>query len=146
MRTSSLCAFALEALVLFFLSFYAYTAFSKFWDYRLFLVLARFQPGVGAIPMFLKIVFPLAEISLAILLLFSHLRKPVFYIIIISLSIILCYRLFLLVKGVHLPCVCGPLFRGLSEFQHLLFNAVLLVLALGAILLIRSSVTKSPRI
>lgn len=145
MRTNSLYANAIEVFALFFAVFYAYTAFSKFWDPRLFLTLSQFQPGVNSIPLLLKWIFPLAEISLAIVLLFARFRRIGFYIISLSLSIILLYRFCLLVKGIHLPCLCGPVFRKLTETQHLVLNAILLFLALSAIFLSRY-VTKSPRI
>lgn len=145
MRTSPLYASAVEAFALFFTIFYGYAAFSKLWDVPLFLMLSQFQPGVNSLPNLLKWIFPLAEISLAILLLFTRFRRMVFYIISLSLSIILLYRFYLFVKGIHLPCLCGPVFRKLTERQHLVLDAILLFFALSAIFLSRS-VTKSPRI
>lgn len=145
MKTTSLYANIIEAFALFFVIFYAYAAFSKLWDAPLFLMLSQFQPGVNSLPNLFKWIFPLAEMSMAMLLLFARFRRSVFYIIACSLSIIVLYRSCLLVKGIHLPCLCGPLFRKLSEPQHLVFDAILLSIALSAIFLSRS-VTKSPRI
>ena len=142
MKTNITASF-LEVLTFIFILYYGYTGFSKLWDYPLFLQLSQFQPYIHHVPARLKWVFPFSELCMAGLLLFTATRKFAFYTICLFLFVVVVYRSFLLYKGQHLPCLCGPLVRKLSESHHLLLSSLLLAGSLAGLFLTRFK-TKSP--
>jgi hypothetical protein len=143
MKTKTTITPLQEILSFLFILYYGYTGFSKLYDYHLFLTLSSFQPYLGQLPVPLKWLFPFSELAIAGLLLFPATRKPAFYCVVAFLLFVIFYRLILFIKGVHLPCLCGPWIRKLNETRHLVFSTVLLAGALLSILLMRSKTNPS---
>jgi hypothetical protein len=138
MRTTPFTGSGIELLSFFFILYYCYTGFSKLLDYSLFSLLAQFQPVVRRIPSLLLWLFPVSELSIAGLLCFPAGRKTAFMLMAASLFLIILYRLVILLTGQHLPCLCGPLIRKLSETRHLVLNGILFAGSLAGLFLTRS--------
>jgi putative oxidoreductase len=114
---------------------FAYTAMSKFLDYRKFVFQMRLAPLPimnWAAPI-LGWLMPLLESLLFVGLIITRYRLIALYA---TFSLLILFEIYIggmLLSGHNLPCTCGGIISHMSWKQHLLFNAVFIILSLVAI-------------
>jgi len=124
---------------------FIYAASSKLLDYDLF----RFQIGKSpfltgfATPV--SIIVPAIEILIVTMLIINRWRIWGLYAALFLMILFTGYVYAILQYSDHIPCSCGGLISAMSWNQHLLFNVVITVLTIVAILFYKEAgKTSSP--
>lgn len=105
-----------------------YTAFSKLMDQSLFSAALSDVPFVGRFARLLSWLLPVTELMVGSLLFHPFTRKAGLLLSMTLLILFTAYLFAMLVSGMKLPCNCGGVISAMSWRQHLVFNAVLIVL------------------
>ena len=124
---------------------FAYTASSKLIDSKAFVAVLRQVPLIGRGAGVMAILLPLAELLIALLLIFERTRLIGLYA---SLGMLLCFTVYLgymILAMPQLPCSCGGVISWMSWKQHLVFNGVLIGLTVVGIRSVRKSVVTDYR-
>ena len=115
---------------------FAYTATSKFLDYNLFV----FQMKRAPLPLMQTIapvlgwLLPILEMLIVLGLSIVRFRLSALYGAVILLAVFEMYITGMLLTNQHLPCTCGGIISTMSWKQHLVFNAVFILLGIVAIM------------
>ena len=112
---------------------FAYTASSKLIDSKSFVAVLRQVPLIGRGAGIVAILLPLAELWIALLLIFERTRLFGLYA---SLALILVFTgclVYMILVVPHLPCSCGGVISKMSWKQHVVFNYVLIWLTVMGI-------------
>lgn len=114
---------------------YIYTGFIKLLDTN------RFYSGLTQSPLIPQsltgiVVYtvPIAELIIAVLLLYPRSRKAGFYLFFLSMFAFTLYVAVILFYTRHVPCTCGGIIEQMGWNAHLVFNSVCTLLALLCIL------------
>lgn len=119
-----------EIIAALFIFVFAYTAFSKLWEHEKFVAVLSSSPLLGSRAQEMAYAVPGIEIAAIILLLIPSLRKGGLWVSAIIMSLFTIYIGYMILFASHLPCSCGGIIENLSWQQHLVFNIILIVLAL----------------
>jgi putative oxidoreductase len=112
-----------------------YAALSKILDQQKFVI----QMGLSPLPVmkiaapFLSWFLPAVELIAVVLLLPYRTRLKGLYL---SLALFIVFEVYIgamLLSGLHLPCTCGGLISKMTWKQHLLFNALSIILTVTCI-------------
>jgi hypothetical protein len=87
-------------------------------------------PLIGRGAGIVAILLPLAELLIALLLLFERTRLIGLYASLVLLSIFTVYLVYMVLAVPKLPCSCGGVISTMSWKQHVVFNAVFIVLTI----------------
>jgi putative oxidoreductase len=114
---------------------FAYTATSKFLEHPKFVFQMRLAPVpfIGSIAPVISWLIPGLETLIVAGLLIDRFRVLALYTAAILLILFEIYISIMLLSGLHLPCTCGGIISGMSWKQHLLFNALFLLITITAI-------------
>jgi hypothetical protein len=119
MRTNT--AFIISLLLIF---LFAYTASSKLIDSKAFASMLEEVPLIGRGAGVVAILLPLAELLIALLLLFERTRLMGLYSSLILLFVFTVYLVYMIAVVPQLPCSCGGVISSMSWRQHIVFNLV----------------------
>jgi uncharacterized membrane protein YphA (DoxX/SURF4 family) len=114
---------------------FLYTATSKLADYSNFQLQMSKSPFITNYSAILVWLVPIAEIGIALLLIFP---KTILLGLYSSFSLMVLFTLYvfgILHFSQEIPCSCGGIVSAMSWQQHLVFNCVFVVLAVLAIVL-----------
>ena len=122
---------------LLFIVLFAYAGLTKLLEGHMFYDNIRNSPILGgkAIASLASWAIPLSELAVALLLIWKKTRLIGFYGVLGLMLLFTGYTLAIVFFAPYRPCSCGGIISLLSWEQHLLLNAILLLLALLAILL-----------
>ncbi|MEJ8841491.1 MauE/DoxX family redox-associated membrane protein [Lacibacter sp. H375] len=112
---------------------FAYTAFSKLFDYRAFTQTLSESPLIHNGADTIAWLLPATELVVVLLLFFEQTRKAGLYASLVLLSVFTLYIGIMLLFVKELPCSCGGVLNKMSWKEHLFFNAGFLVINLIAI-------------
>lgn len=128
MRTNA--AFFISLLLIF---LFAYTGSSKLIDSKAFEVVLEQVPlierGAGVV----AILLPLAELLIALLLLFERTRLIGLWASVLLLVLFTGYLVYMILFVPKLPCSCGGVIGRMTWRQHVVFNCVLIGLTVVGI-------------
>jgi hypothetical protein len=119
------------ALLLIFL--FTYTGSSKLLDSRSFAAVLLKFPFIGRGAGVLAILLPLAELVIALLLLFKSTRLAGLYASVVLLSVFTIFLVWMVLSVVQLPCSCGGAISRMGWREHIVFNVVFVGLTVLAI-------------
>lgn len=123
---------------------FTYAGFSKLADHAMFFVqLVRF-PWMSPMAAFISWFAPLAELAIALLLLFPSTRLYGLYGSLLLLVLFTVYLAMMVSMKVNLPCSCGGVISQLSWRQHIFFNLFFIALASAGIYLMKNRVPIKP--
>lgn len=132
MKTKSVI---IEFIVNLYTSLFIYTALSKLKEYDISREQMATMPLVGPISGTVTWLLPISEIILAALIFWPKTRIKGLYLGTSLMAGFTLYVWYLMKFHSGSPCTCGGLLQSLSWPQHLLFNAVFVILGVTAILL-----------
>lgn len=118
-----------------FIVLFVYTALSKLMDYETFALQLAQSPLLSAFAGFMAMAVPSLEIVVAILLMIPKFRLLGLYASFFIMVMFTAYIFIILNFSDFIPCSCGGVLEDLSWNQHLVFNALFIVMAIVAILL-----------
>lgn len=101
---------------------------SKLMDNHSFQVQLSNSPLVKDYVQLIAIPIPLAEVIIALSLLFPRLRKIGLIAATILMIVFTGYNIYLLTYGGHLPCGCGGIFKKMDWKTHLIVNSSMTIL------------------
>lgn len=122
---------ALSSSLLIFL--FTYTSVSKLITYN------RFRDVLSQSPMLengadvIAWLLPATELLIVLLLFFTGTRKTGLYASLFLLLLLTIYLVSMILYSLHLPCNCGGVISKLSWKEHIVFNAVIIVINLAGI-------------
>jgi putative oxidoreductase len=124
-----------EICVALLLLLFAYTASSKFLEHSKFVFQMRLAPVpfIGSIAPVIGWLIPGLETLVVAGLLFDRFRALALYTAASLFVLFEIYISIMLLSGLHLPCTCGGIISSMSWKQHLLFNALFLLITITAI-------------
>ncbi|MEJ5996589.1 MauE/DoxX family redox-associated membrane protein [Pedobacter sp. Du54] len=114
---------------------FLYAAFYKLFDYGYFLRQLEHSPLLGPYRNWIGWAIPFSEIVISFLLLRSRSRLFGLYAAALIMAIFTLYIVYILNFSPHVPCSCGGILATMGWFEHLVFNSVFLILAIGGIVL-----------
>lgn len=117
---------------------WVYAALSKLFDHKLFLYQLGKAPIIKSYAGFLSFAIPSIELILSLLLVLPRTRRYGFLGSALLLVSFNAYLVASMISGSRLPCSCGGVISELSWEGHIAFNSFFLLIAIAAILLIRS--------
>jgi hypothetical protein len=118
-----------------FIFLFVYTAFSKLLDFQSFNIVLRRSPLIGRYHHLVTIFLPSSEILVAALLFFPATVKIGLWSFFSMMLLFTGYIVYMLVFSPYLPCSCGGVIKFMSWKNHLLFNGLIITLAVIALVL-----------
>lgn len=109
---------------------FTYTALSKLSNYRFFRSQLSLYPVLNHFTGFVPWSLPVVELAIVVLLLLPAKRLYGLYASIFLLILFTLYLAIMLLSQSNLPCSCGGVIEKLSWSEHIVFNAVFIVLGL----------------
>jgi hypothetical protein len=133
-----------EVIALLFILLFAYTGLTKFLEGHRFYDNIRNSPILGGetIASLASWMVPLAELAVAMLLIWKKTRLMGFYGAIGLILLFTGYTIAIVFFAPYRPCSCGGIISLLSWEQHLVINVILLLLAVSATLFSRKHKNK----
>lgn len=131
-----IAAFFISLLLVF---VFAYTAGSKLMDSKGFVAVLEQVPLIGRGAGVTAILLPLAELFIALLLIFEKTRLFGLWASLLLLVLFTVYLAYMILAMPQLPCSCGGVISKMSWRQHLVFNGVLIGLTVVGIRSVRHS-------
>ncbi len=116
-----------------FIVLFVYAAISKLIDFETFTLQLAQSPLLSAYAGIIAWLVPGLEIALAALLVFEKFRMPALYASFTLMVMFVTYIFIILNFSDFVPCSCGGVLENMSWTQHLIFNAVFILLAATAI-------------
>lgn len=127
---------------LLFILLFVYAATSKLLDFETFQIQLAQSPLLTAYAGIVSVLVPSIEILLAALLIIPRFRFPALIGCFWLMVMFTAYIVIILNFSDFVPCSCGGVLEKLSWNQHLIFNAMFIVLAAVALFLIKGQGNK----
>jgi len=124
-----------EIIIYSFFLLFLYAATSKLFDFHNFKIQLSKSPILTNFAVVLVWLVPAIEISTAIMLLFSRTLLIGLYFSFGLMTLFTAYIIAILKFTDSIPCSCGGILQSMSWNQHLVFNAVFIMLAFIGIIL-----------
>src|SRR5690606_11815036 len=112
---------------------FVYAAISKLLDFETFRVQIGQSPLLTSFAGWVAWVIPLLELVVAFILVIPKYRLPALYGCLGLMSLFTMYIIAILNFSDYVPCSCGGILEKLGWREHLIFNIVLVVLAIVGI-------------
>ena len=109
---------------------FAYTAFSKLFDYRAFTQTLSESPLIHNGADTIAWLLPAIELVVVLLLFFEGTRRVGLYASLLLLVLFTLYLLYMVLFVADLPCSCGGVLSKMSWKQHVFFNLFFIVVNL----------------
>jgi hypothetical protein len=113
-----------------FILLFLYTALSKLGEFAVFRHFLRSSPLIARNAGIMAVLIPAGEILVALLLFLPATRKQGMLASLALMLVFTAYLTYMLLFVPRLPCSCGGVISRLSWQQHLVFNIILIGLAL----------------
>jgi hypothetical protein len=113
---------------------FVYAALSKLLEYHLFTLQLHQHPYLRSIAATVAWGLPAAELIVAALMTIPATRMAGLYSTCTMLVIFTVYLEVMLLSGKHLPCACGGIISSLNWKQHMVFNTILIAMAVVTII------------
>lgn len=126
---------AIEFITAIFILLFVYTATSKLFTHRLFIITLKEAGVLNSASDFLSWAVPAMEIVISFLLLIPNYRTIGLIASFGLMLLFTAYVAYMLITSSHLPCSCGGIINKLSWQQHFWLNVFLTLLAASAIYL-----------
>jgi uncharacterized membrane protein YphA (DoxX/SURF4 family) len=136
---------SLEFICLLYILLFVYAAVSKLLDFENFQVQLGQSPLLSAFAGLIAWLIPIIELILALLLFFPKWRLIALFAAFSLMVMFTAYIYIILNYSSFVPCSCGGILEKLSWTEHLIFNAVFLMLAAAGILIQASGDPKAHR-
>jgi len=115
---------------------FVYAAVSKLADYTTFRIQISQSPFITRFSSPLSLLIPSSELAISVLLAFSKMRLYALYASLFLLSSFTAWLYAMLNFSHYIPCSCGGILSSLTWKQHIVLNAVFMVLSITGIFLI----------
>lgn len=125
----------IEIICVLFIILFVYAALTKLLDYEKFRVQIGQSPLLTAFAGWIAWMVPVAEILIAIMLVFIRLRLVGLYAAFSLMVMFTTYIICILTLSLYIPCSCGGVLEKLGWKEHLVFNIAFIILAAAAVLL-----------
>lgn len=128
----------LEVICLLYVFLFVYAAVSKIVDFENFRIQLGQSPLLSAFASWVSILVPITELLICGLLIIPKFR---FIGLLASYSLMVMFTAYIFIVLNYtsfVPCSCGGVLEKLNWTEHLIFNGVFVLMALGAILICRS--------
>ncbi|MFV0573512.1 MAG: MauE/DoxX family redox-associated membrane protein [Xanthomarina gelatinilytica] len=141
-QLTSLKKILLEVLVLLFILLFVYASISKLLEFN------DFQTQLGQSPLLGAFAIPISyavigiELVTSLLLAFIKTRKWGLYLFFLLMVMFTTYIIIILNYTSFTPCSCGGVLESLGWTEHLIFNIICILLAIGAIYFIHVKFSK----
>lgn len=122
-----------EAVTAVLICIFVYAALSKLLEYRLFVLQLHQHPYLRNIAATVAWLLPLAELIVAAIMTVPATKRAGLWLAAIMLTGFTVYLGVMLLSGKHLPCACGGIISDLNWSQHMIFNGILISMAIAAI-------------
>lgn len=116
---------------------FVYAGISKFHERSFFEAQLSFYPVIGGMAILLSWLIPSANLFTALLLIFHKSYRIGFMSALIMLICYTVYLTFMIITQHDLPCSCGGLIKSLTWNEQVMFNLLLIALALTGLWLDR---------
>jgi hypothetical protein len=116
---------------------FAYAASSKLIDSKNLAAVLQKVPLIGRGASVIAVLLPLAELVIALLLIFERTRLYGLYASLVLLIVFTGYLGYMVLFVPKLPCSCGGVISKMSWKEHIVFNGVLIVLTYTGIRIFR---------
>lgn len=126
-------AWIAEAATAILICIFIYAALSKLLEYRLFVLQLHQHPYLRHIAPTVAWLLPLSELLVAAAMTIPATRKAGLFSAAVMLAGFTVYLGAMLLSGRHLPCACGGIISSLNWSQHMVFNGILIAMAIAAI-------------
>lgn len=114
---------------------FAYTAFSKLFEFQRFeLVLSR-APLIGSYSTLFAVLIPAVELIIVLLLVVPQTQRIGLKSATALLVVFTVYLVFMVLTDPNLPCSCGGVIQQLSWKQHIVFNIFFILAGIASIYL-----------
>ncbi|WP_281228063.1 MauE/DoxX family redox-associated membrane protein [Flavobacterium aquiphilum] len=114
---------------------FTYAAASKLFDYQNFQIQLSQSPLISAFVVYVSWSVPLLELLISALLIFPKTRTIGLYACYFFMVMFTAYIFIILNYSSFVPCSCGGILEKMNWTEHLIFNSVLVILALIALYL-----------
>jgi len=114
---------------------FVYAALSKIQDFEKFRVELGKSPILNAFSHILAVVVPSFEVLLSVLLVIKRYQLFALYASFSLMVMFSAYIIVILKFSPYIPCSCGGILQNMTWNQHLVFNAVFVLLSAWAILI-----------
>lgn len=125
----------IEIIAALFVLLWVYAAMSKLLDYETFKVQLGKSPLLTEFAGFAAVAVPISELLIAGMLLTGRFKMIGFYASLFLMTMFTAYIIAILNFSYYIPCSCGGILSSLGWMEHLIFNMVVVVLAVVAIVL-----------
>jgi hypothetical protein len=125
----------IEIICALFIILFVYAALTKLLDYEKFRVQIGQSPLLTAFAGWIAWMVPIAEILIAIMLVFIRLRLIGLYAAFSLMVMFTTYIICILTLSLYIPCSCGGVLEKLGWKEHLIFNIAFIILAAAAVLI-----------
>lgn len=125
----------IDVICFLFILLFMYAGLSKLLDYKQFVLQLGQSPMLTDVAVWVAWIIPLTEILISVLLVITKFRLAGLYAAFALMVVFTGYIILILHSGVHVPCSCGGILEELGWEEHLLFNAVFVLLGLAGIFL-----------
>jgi len=122
-----------KAIAYLFILLFTYAAVSKLLDFETFTIQLAQSPMFSAYAEIVSWLVPGTELLISIILMLPKFRRIGLYAFFFLMVLFTAYIIIILNYADFVPCSCGGVLEALSWNQHLLFNAVFIILAVLAI-------------
>jgi uncharacterized membrane protein YphA (DoxX/SURF4 family) len=136
----------IEIISFLFILLFVYAAFMKLLDVEKFTVQLGQSPLLMAFAPLLAWAVPIIELLVAAMLIFSRLRLIGMYASFTLMVMFTVYIVIILSFASHVPCSCGGILEDMTWTEHLIFNIVFVLLAIGGIALLTKMENKGQHI
>jgi len=123
---------------------FVYAATSKLLNYGLFRFQLSKSPYLADFAGTISWLLPFTELAVVFLLITVRLRKAGLYASLILMLLFTGYIFAILNYAEHIPCSCGGVLSHLSWSQHMIFNVLIILLIIAAILLDPAETNEHP--
>lgn len=126
----------IELICLLYVLLFVYAAVSKLLDFENFQVQLGQSPLLSPFAHFISVAVIILELVIAVLLCVPRFRNFALWNALALMTMFTTYIVIILNFSSFVPCSCGGILEELGWTEHLIFNAVFILLAIAAILLI----------
>ncbi len=118
-----------------FILLWVYAGVSKLLDYQTFSVQLGKSPLLSGFEKWITVIIPMSELLIAGMLLTKRFRLTGMYASLLMMVMFTAYIIAILNFSYHIPCSCGGILNSLGWTEHLVFNIIFVLLAIGSIVL-----------
>lgn len=136
----------IEIIVFLFILLFVYASATKLMDYEKFRIQIGQSPMLTSFSALIAWLVPVMELVVALLLVIPRFRLFALYASFTLMVMFTAYIVAVLNFSSRIPCSCGGVLEKLGWTEHLIFNAVFILMSLVAIFLLTLEKSVAPKI